>query len=56
MNLIQPSHPLTKLTAKEQKTWDQGASNGEYHYLGRGKTFIRFGKALAEAMLKIEGK
>ncbi|MFT5905047.1 MAG: hypothetical protein ACI9E1_000637 [Cryomorphaceae bacterium] len=45
-----------KLTAKEQMTWDKGASNAEYHYLGSGKTFIRFGKALAEAMLKMNKK
>lgn len=40
-----------ELTAREQRTWDRCASNAEYHYLGSGKTFIRFGKALAEAML-----
>jgi len=45
-----------ELTAKEQKTWDRCASNAEYHYLGSGKTFIRFGKALAEAMLKAEAR
>jgi hypothetical protein len=45
-----------KLTAKEQLIWNKGASNAEYHYLGSGKTFIRFGKALAEAMLKMENK
>lgn len=44
------------LTAQEQQTWDRCASNAEYHYLGSGKTFIRFGKALAEAMLKLEGR
>lgn len=43
------------LTAQEQKIWDRCASNAEYHYLGSGKTFIRFGKALAEAMLEMEG-
>ena len=43
-----------ELTAKEKKTWDSCASNAEYHYLGSAKTFIRFGKALAEAMVKIE--
>lgn len=42
------------LTPQEQKTWDRCASNAEYHYLGSGKTFIRFGQALAEAMLRIE--
>ena len=35
---------------------DRGASNAEYHYLGSGKTFIRFGKSLAEAMLELEKK
>ena len=45
-----------ELTAAEQRTWDRCASNAEYHYLGSGKTFIRFGKALAEAMLEIEKK
>lgn len=43
-----------EITAEEQATWDRCSSNAEYHYLGSGKTFIRFGKALAEAMLKIE--
>jgi hypothetical protein len=43
-----------ELTAEEQRIWDLGASNAEYHYLGSGKTFVRFGKALAEAMLKLE--
>jgi hypothetical protein len=42
------------LTAQEQSIWDRCASNAEYHYLGSGKTFIRFGKALAEAMIEIE--
>jgi len=45
-----------ELTAEEQRTWDRCASNAEYHYLGSGKTFIRFGKALAEAMLEMERK
>ena len=45
-----------ELTAKEQKTWDRCASNAEYHYLGSGKTFVRFVKALAEAMLEMEKK
>ncbi len=43
-----------ELTAKEQSTWDRCASNAEYHYLGSGKTLVRFGKALAEAMLEME--
>lgn len=43
-----------EITAEEQATWDRCSSNAEYHYLGSGKTFIRFGKALAAAMLKIE--
>ena len=42
------------LTKKEQRIWDRCASNAEYHYLGSGKTFVRFGKALAEAMLRME--
>ncbi|MBC8873714.1 MAG: hypothetical protein H8E44_30110 [Planctomycetes bacterium] len=45
-----------ELTEKEQGTWDRCASNAEYHYLGSGKTFVRFGKALAEAMLEMEKK
>ena len=45
-----------ELTAEEQSTWDRCASNAEYHYLGSGKTFVRFGKALAEAMLQMEKK
>lgn len=43
-----------ELTSKEQDTWDRCASNAEYHYLGSGKTFVRFGKALAGAMLELE--
>ncbi len=43
-----------QLTAAEQATWDRCASNAEYHYLGSGKTFVRFGQALAEAMLAID--
>ena len=43
-----------ELTAEEQRTWDRCASNAEYHYLGSGKTFIRFGRALAEAMLEMQ--
>jgi len=45
-----------ELTPVEQKTWDSCASNAEYHYLGSGKTFVRFGKALAEAMVKMDKK
>jgi hypothetical protein len=45
-----------ELTLDEQSVWDRCASNAEYHYLGSGKTFVRFGKALAEAMLKLEKK
>jgi len=43
-----------EITVEEQATWDRCSSNAEYHYLGSGKTFVRFGKALAEAMLKFE--
>jgi len=42
-----------ELTESEQTMWDRCASNAEYHYLGSGKTFIRFGKALADKMLQI---
>lgn len=42
------------LTEKEQSTWDRCASNAEYHYLGSGETFIRFGQALAEAILEMD--
>lgn len=42
------------LTPEEQAIWDREASNAEYHYLGSGKTFIRLGKALADAMLEME--
>jgi len=45
-----------ELTAQEQRTWDRCASNAEYHYLGSAKTFVCFGKALAEAMLEMEKK
>lgn len=43
-----------ELTAAEALAWERGASNAEYHYLGSGRTFIGFGKALAEAMLTLE--
>lgn len=43
-----------EITVEEQATWDRCSSNAEYHYLGSGKTFVRFGKSLAEAMLRIE--
>lgn len=42
------------LTEQEQLMWDREASNAEYHYLGSGKTFVRFGKALAEAMIQLD--
>ena len=42
------------LTKEEQRIWDRCASNAEYHYLGSGKTFVRLGKAFAEAMLGME--
>lgn len=42
------------LTAEEQRFWDRCASNAEYHYLGSGKTFVRFGKAVAETILEME--
>lgn len=42
------------LTKKEQRILDRCASDAEYHYLGSGKTFVRFGKALEEAMLRME--
>lgn len=45
-----------ELTPLEQSVWDREASNAEYHYLGSSKTFVRFGKALAETMLKMEQK
>jgi hypothetical protein len=47
---------LNGLTKKEQNIMDRCASNAEYHYLGSGKTFVRLGKAMAEAMLKMEKK
>lgn len=42
------------LTKEEQRIWERCASNTEYHYLGSAKTFVRFGKALAEAMPGME--
>lgn len=42
------------LTPEEQAIWDREASNAEYHYLGSGKTFLQFGKALAETMQEME--
>ena len=45
-----------ELSAKEKSTLDRCASNAEYHYLGSGKTFVRFGKALAGAMLEMDTK
>ena len=43
-----------EMTPEEQATWERCSSNTEYHYLGSGKTFVRFGKALAEAMLEVQ--
>lgn len=45
-----------ELTPEEKTKWEAGASNAEYHYLGSGRTFLGFGKALAEAMLSLEKK
>lgn len=45
-----------EITVEEKRTWDRSSSNAEYHYLGSGKTFVRFGKALAEEMLELEKK
>jgi hypothetical protein len=44
------------LTRKEKVIWKRCASNAEYHYLGSGKTFVRLGKAFAEAMIGMEKK
>jgi hypothetical protein len=43
-----------ELTPVEKAKWDAGASNAEYHYLGSARTFLGFGKALADAMLELE--
>lgn len=45
-----------ELTEEEQATWDRCASNAEYHYLGSGKTFIRFGYELAEQLLELRSR
>jgi len=39
------------ITPAEAATWQRGASNAGYHYLGCAKTFALMGKAFAEATL-----
>lgn len=39
------------LSADEMATWQRGASNAGYHYLGCGKTMARIGVAFADALL-----
>lgn len=41
------------ITPAEAATWNRGASNGGYHYLGCAKTFALIGKAFAEANLAL---
>jgi len=41
------------ITPAEQTTWERGASNAGYHYLGCAKTFALMGKAFAEATLQM---
>jgi Carbohydrate esterase, sialic acid-specific acetylesterase len=41
------------ISAEEKATWERGASNGGYHYLGCAKTFALMGRAFAEATLEM---
>lgn len=43
------------ISEKEAATWQRGASNAGYHYMGCAKTFALMGKAFAEANLKMLG-
>lgn len=44
------------ITPAEMATWERGASNAGYHYLGCAKTFALIGKHFAEANLKMMKK
>lgn len=41
------------ISAVEAATWQRGASNAGYHYLGCAKTFALMGRAFAEAILAL---
>ena len=42
------------ISPEEAATWQRGASNAGYHYLGCAKTMALIGRAFAEAMLEME--
>ena len=42
------------LTPDEAVLYKRGASNGDYHYLGCGKTMAQIGHAFAQAMFKLQ--
>ena len=44
------------ISTAEKATWERGASNAGYHYLGCAKTFALMGKAFAEATLQMPKK
>lgn len=41
------------ISPEEEATWNRGASNAGYHYLGCAKTFALMGQAFAEAALRM---
>ena len=44
----------TVITPEDKKTWERGASNAGYHYLGCAKTFALMGQAFADALLPLQ--
>jgi alpha-galactosidase len=42
------------LTPEDRKSWERGASNAGYHYLGCAKTFALMGRAFADALLPLQ--
>ena len=44
------------ISPAEKATWERGASNAGYHYLGCAKTFALMGKAFAQATLQMHKK
>jgi len=42
------------ITPEDRKTWERGASNAGYHYMGCAKTFALMGRAFADALLPLQ--
>jgi alpha-galactosidase len=48
--------PKDTLTPNEQKIMETATSNAGFHYMGSAYTYSMIGKAMAEAMIKLEKK